>query len=74
MNICADENYTENDVACLTTTGDIIVLSLPHLRQQMKVEGIRCDSRSVTECFPSVSGATGSSFGMQNGSLLRDMA
>ena len=42
---CTDENYMENDVACLTTTGDIIVLSLPHLRQQMKVEGIRCDSR-----------------------------
>ena len=45
VDICIDENYMENDVACLTTTGDIIVLSLPHLRQQMKVEGIRCDSR-----------------------------
>ena len=44
-NVCADENYMENDVACLTTTGDILILSLPQLRQQMKVEGIKCDSR-----------------------------
>ena len=35
----------ENDVACLTTIGDILVLSLPHLRQQMKVEGMKCDNR-----------------------------
>jgi len=41
----ADENYMENDAACLTTTGDIFVLSLPNLRQQMKVEGIKCDNR-----------------------------
>ena len=51
---CTDENYMENDVACLTTTGDILVLSLPQLRQQMKVEGIKCDSRQnkmASTCF-----------------------
>jgi len=45
VDVCADDNYLENDVVCLTTTGIIHILSLPQLRPQLKVEGIKCDNR-----------------------------
>lgn len=40
----SDERYSENDVVCLTNSGDVQVMSLPLLRRQLKDECISRDN------------------------------
>ena len=42
---CTDENYVENCVTCLTDSPDIHVVSLPHLRPQLKVDAVHLVGR-----------------------------
>jgi len=44
---CVDENYVENCVTCLTDSPDVHVVSLPHLRPQLKVDAVHLVGRSV---------------------------
>ena len=43
----ADENYVENCVTCLTDSPDVHVVSLPHLRPQLKVNAVHLVGRSA---------------------------
>jgi len=44
---CTDENYVENCVTCLTDSPDVHVVSLPHLRPQLKVNAVHLVGRSL---------------------------
>jgi len=44
----ADENYVENCVMCLTDSPDVHVVSLPHLRPQIKVDAVHLVGRLDT--------------------------
>jgi len=41
----SDENYVENCVTCLTDSPDVHVVSLPHLRPQLKVNAVHLVGR-----------------------------
>ncbi|ESO07421.1 hypothetical protein HELRODRAFT_191180 [Helobdella robusta] len=45
----SDENYMEHNLVCLTTTNQLLMFNLPHLKIQLKVNNVTTDA-SMPQC------------------------